>query len=108
MNNDDGRSLGPGLVDLEITREEVVQEVLNAPKRRVRTPCFDWVAFPLTTMFHILRENVKVDNEITRLTDSVNLLQMHLTVVDHLTKQYKQAVFSSTSRCRNVVHVHLF
>ena len=32
----------------------------------------------------------QVDNEITRLTDAVNLLHMHLTVVDYLTKQFKQ------------------
>ena len=35
MSGEDGQSLGRGLVDLEVTREEVVQEVLNAPKRRV-------------------------------------------------------------------------
>lgn len=34
-SSDEGSSLGRGLVDLEVTREEVVQEVLNAPKRRV-------------------------------------------------------------------------
>lgn len=64
---DDGESsLGRGLGDLEETREEVVQEILNAPKRRV-------------------------DNEITRLTDAVSLLHMHLTVVDDLVKQYRAA-----------------
>lgn len=63
-------SLGKGLADLEETREEVVQEVLNAPKRRV-------------------------DNEITRLTDAVSLLQMHLTVVDDLVKQYRAATMKS-------------
>lgn len=68
-NTDEGQaSLGKGLADLEETREEVVQEVLNAPKRRV-------------------------DNEITRLTDSIALLQMHVTIVDDLVKQYKATTF---------------
>jgi hypothetical protein len=35
-----------------------------------------------------------VDNEITRLTDSVNLLHMHLMIVDHLVKQLKQNQFT--------------
>lgn len=70
-HEDEGaQSLGRGLIDLEATREEVVLEVLNAPKRRV-------------------------DNEITRLTDSVSLLQMHLTVVDDLTKSYSSTLFRS-------------
>jgi len=30
----DGQSLGKGIIDLEATREEVVREVCNAPKRR--------------------------------------------------------------------------
>jgi hypothetical protein len=63
-------SIAQGLADLELTREDVVQEVLNAPKRRV-------------------------DNEISRLTDSVSLLQMHINIVDELSKQYKSAVFRS-------------
>lgn len=63
-------SIAQGLADLEHTREEVVQEVLNAPKRRV-------------------------DNEISRLTDSVALLQMHINIVDELSKQYKSALFRS-------------
>ena len=62
--------LGKGLADLEATREEVVQEVLNAPKRRV-------------------------DNEISRLTDAVSLLQMHLNIIDEVSKQYKSNVFKS-------------
>ena len=33
--SEEGRSLGQGLADLEEAREEVVAEVLNAPKRRV-------------------------------------------------------------------------
>lgn len=67
----DEGTLPKGLADLEETREEVVLEVFNAPKRRV-------------------------DNEITRLTDSVALLQMHLNIVDDLAKQYR----SSTLKAR--------
>ena len=63
-------SVAQGLADLEHTREDVVKEVLNAPKRRV-------------------------DNEISRLTDAVSLLQMHINIVDELSKQYKNAVFRS-------------
>lgn len=48
-------SLGKGLMDLERTREEVVGEVMKAPKRRI-------------------------DNAITRLGDSSALLQMHAKV----------------------------
>ena len=61
-------TLTGGLADLELTREEVVQEVLNAPKRRV-------------------------DNEISRLTDSVSLLQMHLHIVQDVLQQYKSGIF---------------
>jgi hypothetical protein len=57
------------LVDLEETLSEVVHEVFNAPKRRV-------------------------DNEITRLTDSISLLQMHMAIVDDLVKQYRQATWN--------------
>eukprot|EP00600_Ochromonadales_sp_CCMP1393_P000817 CAMPEP_0174983848 /NCGR_PEP_ID=MMETSP0004_2-20121128/17382_1 /TAXON_ID=420556 /ORGANISM="Ochromonas sp., Strain CCMP1393" /LENGTH=514 /DNA_ID=CAMNT_0016236167 /DNA_START=214 /DNA_END=1758 /DNA_ORIENTATION=+ len=63
-------SLGNGLADLETTREEVIKEVLNAPKRRI-------------------------DNEISRLTDAVSLLQMHVNIIHELSKQYKSAVFRS-------------
>jgi hypothetical protein len=58
-------SLGRGLIDLEATRDDVVREVLNAPKRRV-------------------------DNEITRLAHSIALLQMHCTVVDDAVRQYRR------------------
>ncbi len=61
-------ALGKGLEDLESTREDVVLEVLNAPKRRI-------------------------DNEITRLTDAVRLLHMHLTIVDDLSKKFRAAQF---------------
>ena len=70
MSEDGENSLGKGVVDLEMTREEVVEEVLNAPKRRV-------------------------DNEISRLTDSVSILQMHLTVVDELSKAYKASILKA-------------
>lgn len=63
-------SLGQGLIDLEATREDVVQEVLNAPKRRV-------------------------DNEITRLADSIALLQIHCEVVDEAVKQYRTKLLQS-------------
>lgn len=66
----DSDDQGKGIADLEETREDVVKEVLNAPKRRV-------------------------DNEITRLTDAVSLLHMHLTIMDDLVKQYRKATFKS-------------
>lgn len=69
-NSTEEHALGNGLADLESTREDVVQEVLNAPKRRI-------------------------DNEITRLTDSVRLLQMHLSIVDDLSSKYRKAVWNS-------------
>jgi hypothetical protein len=61
-------SLGQGLMDLERTREEVVAEVLKAPKRRI-------------------------DNAITRLGDSTALLQMHAKVVNYLRQQYRKQVW---------------
>jgi Dynamin family len=57
-------SLGQGLADLESTREDVVREVFNAPKRRV-------------------------DNEITRVADSIALLQIYCSVLDDIIGQYK-------------------
>lgn len=63
------QSLGGALGDLEETLVEVVREVQNAPKRRV-------------------------DNEITRLTDSISLLQMHMSIVDDLVKQYRQSTWN--------------
>jgi hypothetical protein len=52
------RGLSGGLQDLESTRDEVIAEVFKAPKRRI-------------------------DNVITRLTDSVLQLQLHATVSTH-------------------------
>jgi len=63
--SDEGRSLGQGLIDLEAAREEVVAEVLNAPKRRV-------------------------DNEVSRLSDAVAVLQMHCVVVQDVGNKYRQ------------------
>lgn len=68
--HEESHSMAKGIQDLEETREEVAKEVFAAPKRRV-------------------------DNEITRLTDNVNLLHMHLTIVDDLVKQYKAATFKT-------------
>jgi len=55
LPSDQTGRVGGGLADLHGTRDQVVAEVRKAPKRRV-------------------------DNMITRLVDSVNLLQMHATV----------------------------
>ena len=71
--SEEGRSLGQGLIDLEATREEVVLEVLNAPKRRV-------------------------DNEISRLSDSVSILQMHCKIVEDLSSRYNRMVFHNRLR----------
>ena len=65
--SDEGRSLGQGLIDLEAAREEVVAEVLNAPKRRV-------------------------DNEVSRLTDSVSILQMHCSIMEDVTTRYRSSL----------------
>jgi hypothetical protein len=64
--SDEGRSLGQGLIDLEAAREEVVAEVLNAPKRRV-------------------------DNEVSRLSDAVAVLQMHCQIIQDVGKRYRAA-----------------
>ena len=58
-------SLGRALSDLAQSREEVVREVRNAPKRRV-------------------------DNEITRLADNVSILQMHVKIIRDLTDRYNK------------------
>ncbi|KAG5187000.1 hypothetical protein JKP88DRAFT_207240 [Tribonema minus] len=58
--------LGSGLQDLESTRVTVLSEVFKAPKRRI-------------------------DNIITRLTDSVHLLQVHATIVEDLQRDYRRA-----------------
>jgi hypothetical protein len=65
----ESETLGSGMVDLESTREEVVNEVLKAPFRRV-------------------------DNEIQRLTDSLHVLHMHCKVIDELVKRYRRLRWS--------------
>lgn len=70
LDHDGVQSLGKGIIDLEATREEVVREVCNAPKRRV-------------------------DNEISRLSDNISMLQMHCNVLHDLTSTYKKAVWKS-------------
>lgn len=61
-------SLGEGgLSDLEATREDVVKEVLNTPRRRE-------------------------DNDITRLTEKIYLLQMHCKIVDDVLERYQSSV----------------
>jgi hypothetical protein len=64
----EGQSLGQGLADLEEAREEVVAQVLNAPKRRV-------------------------DNEVSRLSDSVCVLQMHCKIIEDIGLKYQSALF---------------
>jgi len=59
---------GQGLADLESTREDVIKEVLSAPKRRVL-------------------------NEISRLADDAQLLAIHYSVLDHLVTKYTKDVW---------------
>ncbi len=66
----ESQSLGKGIIDLEETREDVVREVFNAPKRRV-------------------------DNEISRLSDNIAILQMHCLVVTDLLSIYRKAVWKA-------------
>eukprot|EP01041_Mallomonas_annulata_P004661 gene4661-9247_t len=67
---EEAASLGQGLLDLQTSREDVVQEVLNAPKRRI-------------------------DNEITRLNDSLQLLQMHCQILDTIILSYRKLLWKS-------------
>lgn len=64
------QSLGRGIIDLEATREEVVSKVLNAPYRRI-------------------------DNEITRLSDSVAILEMHCKIMSDIRGKYRRALWKS-------------
>jgi hypothetical protein len=57
-----------GLGDLHQTRHDVVEQVMKAPKRRI-------------------------DNVITHLNDSVNLLLMHAKLVEETHRQYMQRVW---------------
>mmetsp|Transcript_1238 Transcript_1238/g.1950 ORF Transcript_1238/g.1950 Transcript_1238/m.1950 type:complete len:549 (+) Transcript_1238:60-1706(+) len=61
-------STSSGLADLHQTRDDVVAEVMKAPKRRI-------------------------DNTITHLNDSVNLLLMHARIVDDVRKRYSQRLW---------------
>jgi len=58
-----------GLADLHHTRDEVVNEVMKAPLRRI-------------------------DNVITGLGDSVHLLMMHATIMNHTRKLYSKALWN--------------
>ncbi|CAE7646309.1 EHD2 [Symbiodinium microadriaticum] len=64
---DEKHTLGQGLADLERTREDVVKEVLNTPRRRE-------------------------DNDITRLTDKIHLLDMHCRIVDDALSRYSKSL----------------
>eukprot|EP00588_Corethron_pennatum_P007047 CAMPEP_0194291958 /NCGR_PEP_ID=MMETSP0169-20130528/44558_1 /TAXON_ID=218684 /ORGANISM="Corethron pennatum, Strain L29A3" /LENGTH=575 /DNA_ID=CAMNT_0039039989 /DNA_START=28 /DNA_END=1755 /DNA_ORIENTATION=- len=75
--------MNQGLEDLQQAREEVIAEVMKAPKRRI-------------------------DNAITRLSDSINLLRMHSVLMKDIQAIYNKevwmnrlyltaAVFGSTS-----------
>ena len=77
-----GDSLGQGLIDLEATREEVLNEVLNAPKRRV-------------------------DNEISRLTESISILQMHCRIVSEVRKRYNEKLWSSRVKVASLAFASL-
>ncbi|CAM9157010.1 unnamed protein product [Sphacelaria rigidula] len=59
-------ALSSGLQDLQTTRDDVKAEVMKAPKRRI-------------------------DNVITRLTDSVHLLQVHTHVLESMQKELRKA-----------------
>jgi len=66
-----GRSFfDQGILDLEEGRAEVVREAFNAPKRRV-------------------------DNEISRLFESVTALNMHLHIVDEIVRLYHSELWQA-------------
>lgn len=66
---DESQSLGQGLLDLEKARDEVVDEAMKAPKRRI-------------------------DNVITRLADSVHLVQMHATILESIRADYSKELWT--------------
>ena len=70
VNAEDAPSFAQGLSDLEATREEVVSEVLNAPKRRL-------------------------DNEISRVADAAALLHLHSTIMCEVLEMYGREVFTT-------------
>ena len=63
-------SIGSGLADLHQTRDDVVAEVMKAPKRRI-------------------------DNVITHLHDSVHLLLMHAQISQDVKKRYTKMVWDN-------------
>jgi hypothetical protein len=63
-------SIGAGLHDLHQSRDDVVAEVMKAPKRRV-------------------------DNVITHLNDSVHLLLMHAQIARDVQKKYSKMVWEN-------------
>jgi len=74
VKNPDGQgnasSIGAGLADLHQTRDDVVAEVMKAPKRRI-------------------------DNVITHLNDSVHLLLMHAQIVQDVQKRYSKLLWDN-------------
>mmetsp|Transcript_10266 Transcript_10266/g.12992 ORF Transcript_10266/g.12992 Transcript_10266/m.12992 type:complete len:578 (+) Transcript_10266:140-1873(+) len=71
--NPDGQensSIGAGLDDLHQSRDDVVAEVMKAPKRRI-------------------------DNVITHLHDSVNLLLMHALIAQEIQKRYSKMLWDN-------------
>ena len=73
VKNPDGQtstSIGAGLADLHQTRDDVVAEVMKAPKRRI-------------------------DNVITHLNDSVHLLLMHAQITQDVKKTYSKMVWEN-------------
>ena len=72
VKNPDGETssptIGSGLADLHQTRDDVVGEVMKAPKRRI-------------------------DNVITHLHDSVHLLMMHAEISQDVKKRYSKLVW---------------
>jgi len=63
-------AIGEGLADLHHTRDDVVAEVMKAPKRRI-------------------------DNVITHLNDSVNLLLMHAKVAEDVRGRYSALLWGN-------------
>lgn len=65
--------VGQGLADLHQTRDDVVAEVMKAPKRRI-------------------------DNVITHLNDSVHLLLMHAKIIEDTRKRYAKMVWDNRAQ----------
>ena len=63
-------SIGAGLADLHQSRDDVIAEVMKAPKRRV-------------------------DNVVTHLNDSVHLLLMHAQIAQDVQKKYSKLVWNN-------------